>query len=358
MKQTLHCVLWTVFFVVLILGIVNCVYASPSYGDPGNLLISDQFNNRVIEVDPQTGVIIWQYGNGPNDFSDNSPLGVNDAQKVGEYNLITATGIPPGVVDACDPDGCLDSRVILVNQEGIILWSYGTFGVVGFAPNQLNFPVQATYLPSGHVLITDQSNERVIEVETNHNTIVWQYGSNGIAGDSAGLLNSPNSAELLRNGNILIADEGNNRVIEVNRNKDIVQTFTIGGSSVAPAFASRLNNGNTLITDGGNSRVVEVDANDNIIWQYVTNTNPDSNPSPSPSRGIRLANGITVISDQYNDRVIYVDRSGNIIHQFGNLNQVGYGTTSTMMGLNAPYDAKVNCDYNGITNPQVGCRHS
>src|ERR1035438_9889688 len=47
------------------------------FNQKGNILISDQFNNRVIEIDP-VGNIVWSFGRGPNDFSARSPLGVND----------------------------------------------------------------------------------------------------------------------------------------------------------------------------------------------------------------------------------------------------------------------------------------
>jgi streptogramin lyase len=53
-------------------------------------------------------------------------------------------------------------------------------GVSGADPNQLNTPVQATFLPNSHILITDQGNERVIEVTPRHR-IVWQYGTTGAA---------------------------------------------------------------------------------------------------------------------------------------------------------------------------------
>src|SRR3984893_15889970 len=55
-------------------GIVRADGGFPSFNQPGNLLISDQFNNRVIEVD-QAGVILWQWGLGPNDLSASSILG-------------------------------------------------------------------------------------------------------------------------------------------------------------------------------------------------------------------------------------------------------------------------------------------
>jgi hypothetical protein len=41
------------------------------FNAPGNCLIADQFNNRVIEVDPD-GTIVWQFGKGTADFSADS----------------------------------------------------------------------------------------------------------------------------------------------------------------------------------------------------------------------------------------------------------------------------------------------
>ncbi len=319
------------------------------FNDPGNILIADQFNNRVIEIDRQKH-IVWQFGLGPTDFSPRSIIGVNDAQRVGPLTLMAGTGTPPNVVATCsDPNGCPDNRVILVDPHGRIVWQYGTFGVAGSGPNELNTPVQSTWLPDAHVLITDQANERVIEVNL-AKQVVWQYGMTGVTGSGENQLSNPNSAELLPNGHVLIADENNNRVIEVTRAHHIVATFTAGGTVSGAAFASRLPNGHTLITDSNNSRIVEVDKHDNVVWKYFTNTDPMSNPSPAPTRALRLRNGDTLISDQFNDRVIEVTKAKSIVFQMGTLNQPGIGNGL----LNAPYDAKVIGDYTGITPPFGG----
>lgn len=319
---------------------------SAGFNTPGDFLISDQFNNRVIEVE-RTGRIVWQFGRGPNDVSAASPVGVNDAIRVGNLTLISGTGAPAGTEPAC-PSGCADNRVFLVTQQGQIVWQYGTFGVTGAGPNQLNTPVQATTTPRHTVLITDQGNQRVIEVNV-LKQIIWQYGQTGHAGNGPDALNNPNSVELLANGNLLIADQNNNRAIIVNRNHAIVATFTAGGTLNGVAFASLLPNGDILITDSNNNRVVEVNASDHIVWAVSTNRQPGSNPNPLPTRAIRLQGGDTVISDQFNHRVTVVDRTGALIRQFGNLNVPGYGLATTMQGLNGPYDAKVTGDYTGLT---------
>ena len=316
------------------------------FNAPGNILIADQFNNRVIEVAP-SGDIVWQFGLGPDDVTSRSPIGVNDALRVGENTLVSASGAPPGSEPLC-PSGCADSRVMLVDPQGRIIWQYGHFGVTGANRDQLNTPVQATWTPMHTVLITDQANQRVIEVSRDKK-ILWQYGTTGVAGARPGQLNSPNSAELLENGDILIADQSNNRAIEVTRSHQIVATFTAGRTVSAVAFASRLPNGDTLITDSNNSRVVEVDAHDRVVWSYATTTVPGGNPSPLPSRALRLADGETLISDQFNHRVLAVDPGGRIVREYGSLNAPGYDADFAQRGLNAPYDAKRIGDYTGVT---------
>ena len=349
-------VLLTALGVLLLATSVTGQQLSREFNQPGNTLIADQFNNRVIEVDPE-GNIVWQFGLGPADFSPKSIIGTNDAQRVGVFTLMAGTGTPGGQPEAPDctnASGCLDNRVLLVNPTGHIVWQYGQFGVAGNGPNQLSTPVQNTWLPNAHVLITDQGNGRIIEVRFSDKKIVWEYDG----------LNNPNCAELLQNGHILICDENNNQALEVTHTtpSKVINTYTTAGGVPfsAVAFASRLANGHTLITDSGNARIVETDENGDVFWQYFTNTDPDSNPrcisgtctGPLPTRALRLRNGNTLISDQYNHRVIEVSPDFQIVRTFGKINSLGYNTKSVAGGgLNSPYDAKRNGDYTGITPP-------
>lgn len=347
--------------------------AQSTFNHPGNILITDQFNNRVIEIDP-AGNIVWQFGGGPDNITASAIIGTNDAERVGGLTLMAGTGIPPGVAQstaACQSSGCVDNRVLLVNHAGNIVWQYGQFGVTGCESNQLNVPVQNTFLPNGNVLITDQSNERIIEVKPSDRsggTIVWWYGQDNSSCNGPSQLNNPNAAELLANGNVLISDETNGRAIEVTHTlpSTIVANGSFTGAGGVPfsgvAFASRLPNGHTLITDSNNSRIVETEACADglscpIFWQFNTNT-AGSNPNgPFPTRAVRLANGNTLISDQFNDRVIEVDMSldsgasGIIVRTYGTINMPGFSLTSAATQLNGPYSAYVIGDYTGLTPP-------
>jgi len=331
--------------VVFMLVTIMPVHAKSAFDEPGNLLITDQFNNRVIELDPLSGEVVWSYGTGNSTNCNPGPgaiIGPNDAERLANgLTVIAGTGIPPNTVAGL-PNGCTDNRVIVVDQNGSIVWQYGQAGVTGMGINQLNVPVFAVQLPNQDFLIVDQGNNRVIEVN-NAKNIVWSYGPN-----STSTLNNPNSAELLTNGDILIADENNNRTIEVNRAGEIVWEYSQGLAFAA--FASRLPNGDTLITDSGHARIIEVTVNKQIVWQYSTNTSPGTNSNPLPTNAVRLANGNTIISDQYNDRVLIVDQNKNIVYQYGSTNNPGAGPNQ----LNAPYTAYMIGDYTGQTPPPTG----
>ena len=333
---------------LLVLGCVGLVFAQDNeFNARGNILISDQYNNRVIEVNPTNHRIVWRFGNGSSVAGPHSVVGVNDAQRIGPFTLVAGTGVPPGAEPTCS-NGCADNRVMIVAPDGNIIWQYGTAGVTGSGANQLNTPVQNTWLPYGDILVTDQGNQRIIEINLNKK-IVWQYGQTGVAGDGPNQLNSPNSAELLNNGHILIADEANNRVIEVTRSRKIVWSYGCATCTQlsGAAFASRLPNGNTLITDSNNNRAVEVDLGGNVVWSYSTNNRAGSVSSPLPTRAVRLRNGNTLISDQYNMQVIEVNHNKQIVFSQGKIGVSG--TTFDM--LNGPYDAKVLGDYTGLTPP-------
>lgn len=320
---------------------------STSQGDmfnkPGNILISDQFNNRVIEINPITKDIVWSFGSGNASLCNPGPgtiIGTNYAERLSNgLTLIAGTGLSANVSGSM-PKGCVDNRVIVVNQTGQIVWQYGEAGITGSNPNMLNVPVFAIQLPNHDFLITDQGNNRVIEVNATKQ-IVWSYGP--ASGPSA--LNSPNSAELLSNGNILIADENNNRVIEITRDSNIVWQYDAGLQGAA--FASRLPDNNTLIVDSGHSRIFEINMQNDTVFQYFTNSTSKSNPSPLPSNAVRLANGEIVIADQINERVIIIDSKGNTVFQYGKTNLAGVGPNE----LNWPYTAFVVGDYTGQTPP-------
>lgn len=314
------------------------------FNEPGNVLITDQFNNRVIEVD-RNKHIVWSFGSNDPTLCNPGPgaiIGTNGAERLADgLTVIAGTGIPAGASSFL-PNGCVDNRVIVVNHGGKIVWQYGQAGVTGSGPNELNVPVFVIQLPNHHFLITDQGNNRIIEVNK-AKQVVFSYGP----ASGPGALNSPNSAELLPNGHILIADENNNRAIEITRSGKIAwQVGSEVGLNIV-AFASRLPNGDTLIADAGNNRIIEVTPNKHIVFEYFTNNEKSSNPNPNPTNAVQLKNGDISIADQFNNRALIIDRNKTKDFQYGMTNVIGNGANQ----LDGPYTAFVIGDYTGQTPP-------
>jgi hypothetical protein len=68
---------------------------------------------------------------------------------------------------------------------------------------QLDHPSLAEPLPNGDFLVTDDLNNRVIVVDPRTNRVVWQYGHTGIAGSAPGYLSRPDGVDLVPPASLL-----------------------------------------------------------------------------------------------------------------------------------------------------------
>jgi hypothetical protein len=163
--------------------------------------------------------------------------------------------------------------------------------------------------------IADNGNNRVLELE--YDTWSWQYGTNGTAGYNPNELNKPWFGIPLVNDNILITDSKNHRVIEVTRNGNIDWQFGLNGTwgkgdnlTKNPSTAMPMASGNILIADSGNNQVIEVNRSKNIVWQFDTGL-------ANPMFAEELLNGSILITDQNNHRVIEVNKNKQVYWQHG-----------------------------------------
>ena len=88
--------------------------------------------------------------------------------------------------------------------------------------------------------IEEKPEKEAPEVE-----IVWEYSEG---------LEDVSYVQRLENGNTLIADRGNNCVIEVTPDKKVAWKYEVN----EPMFVQRLENGNTLIVVDGGKRIIEI----------------------------------------------------------------------------------------------------
>ncbi len=168
------------------------------------VLITDKVNNKILVYNTENLSIEWEYGgmegSGPNQLSDPvDAVKVPDAQQF----LVADKG---------------NDRAIIIDSEKTVVWSFGD--------NQLDSPVDVEYLAgSDEILITDQGNHRIVIVDRITKQVNWEFGG-AAETDSTNRLLSPSDADILDDGSVLIADAGNNRIIQVGRNGEIIWQFT------------------------------------------------------------------------------------------------------------------------------------
>lgn len=163
----------------------------------------------------------------------------------------------------------------------------------------------AIRLKNGNTLIVDEANIRVIEIDP-ENKIVWEY-------KETDKKNQPHCALRLGNGNTLITYCIASKIKEVNSAKEEVWSFGSAGILFFPEYAYRLKNGNTLISDTENSRVIEVDENKNIVWNFSGTSNTKLR---NPTYASRLINGNTFIVHSNNKQILEIDSTGQDVWNY------------------------------------------
>lgn len=192
------------------------------------------------------------------------------------------------------------SEILEVDLLGNIVWRY---------EGEVRFAHTAKLLSNGNILIADTSNNRIIEVNRNGQLIFssedWSGGS-GILSDGS-KLSYPNNIHITPSGCFVITDRNNNRVVEADRDGKIIKQFK---NLKHPHNGEILPNGNLLFANSDANLVQEIDSSGRVVWSY------GDSPSESlywPRDANRLSNGNTLITDSKNHRVIEVTPENEIV---------------------------------------------
>jgi hypothetical protein len=116
-------------------------------------------------------------------------------------------------------------------------------------------------------VVSPRNFDRVMAINRSTKKIMWTLGKE----DAHTILYEQHNPVVLRQDplTVLVADSENNRIVEY-QFKDGKWRLTWGfrGGLYWPRDADRLPNGNTLISDTHNDRVLEVTPDHHIVWQY------------------------------------------------------------------------------------------
>jgi hypothetical protein len=246
----------------------------------GGILMVDKENKFVARLDAQ-GAVTWRYDvtGGPSQ----RPFSAQPATFDGKQCVLIAERLQCRVF------------AVTLDEAKQVVWEYGTLGEAGLGIDHLMDPFSAVQLANGNVLISDENGgNRVIEVQASDyapgaandgyradHSIVWQYGTPGVAGLGANQVRQPRWPQRLLNG-------------------------------PGPADDT------TLFTDSSGQRVIEVlDADDSVVWQYGT---PGvAGLLHSPNRATRITSGAlagqTVIADSDGHRLVWVAKTGQLVRE-------------------------------------------
>jgi hypothetical protein len=209
--------------------------------------------------------------------------------------------------------GADNRRVAIINPKGEIEWE-----VANPAAREIH---DIQMLPNGNVLF-QTGYTTVVEVDRNKQ-VVWRHESKPKEGYTGKV--EIHSYQRLKNGLTLIAESGNGRLIEVDKDDKIVKeiplTIEKPNAHRDTRMVRKLDNGHYLVCHEGDGKLREYDANGKVVWTYVMEL---GDRPRSPGHGveghgtelfgaIRLPNGNAMIAGGNNNRILEVNREGRIV---------------------------------------------
>lgn len=295
--------------------------------DSRTLYIADRWNQRVRAVNLDTGVITTVAGDGIQGFAGDGGPATN-----AQLNFPTGIAVD-GSGDLLIADSG-NSRIREVSPDGIITTVAGA-GQVGLAGGgvaalraEIKDPTAVAVGPGDNLFITDTGTDRVLDFDRQTGTI-WPVAGNGTAGSAgdggpatSAQLSFPTGIAVDSDGNVFIADTGNQRIQRVDGRSGDISTVP-GPPLDHPRGVAVLRPGELAVADTGayDIRTVMLGAAAGMGSVIAGDGFPSYDPRPGTARlaaldhpnAVAMApDGSLVFADGGNAVVRKIDRSGRI----------------------------------------------
>lgn len=303
----------------------------------GNLFIADSDNNRIRKVNNSTGIITTVAGNGTGGYAGDGLVAIN-AELNGPVGIFVDSSSNIFIADFFNHRirKVNGSTSIITTIAGNGTGGYA--GDAAAAINaELFYPEGVFVDGSNNLFIADTYNHRVRKVNgsTGIITTIAGNGTGGYAGDGAAAASAelyyPYGIFVDASGNIFIADYANNRIREINGSTSVITTIAgngTGGFSGDGALATIAElkgpigvfvdgSGNLLIADQLNNRIRKVDSGTTGINDLTNVQTISIYPNPTSEQffiDANTTNKLTLDLYDVNGRHVFSKNASNKSH--------------------------------------------
>ncbi len=223
----------------------------------------------------------------------------------------------PGSVDGVaffPGEGSIEPDAPTVRTEGTQI----VIGGRGFAKGQFEEPADVALDAEGNLYVADTVNDRIQKYDANG---VFLAYAGGFGSDVK--MEQPWSMAVADDGTVFVASTWDHTILKLDKDLKQIHKWGAGGQVTegdsdpfklfGPRGITLAPNGNVLITDTGNSRVVEYTAGGDFVRQFGSVGTSGAPLEFSEPVGIEVnAAGDIYISDFWNKRVVVLDNDLNL----------------------------------------------
>lgn len=192
-------------------------------------------------------------------------------------------------------DRLYEVEIVEIGLDGDLLWHLAAGGP------RFGCPASLQRLRNGNLLIADEFCSTATEIDR-AGAIVWRFGKEKDPAKRPDRLSNPHGARELADGQRLIADTRNHRVLLVGHGG--TQAIVPSGTTLCcPTSAMALGDGRTLVSDAGHRRVIELDADGRVVWQFGDG-GIEQHLLSFPRSVECLGPDVYLVADTANDRVV------------------------------------------------------
>lgn len=198
-----------------------------------------------------------------------------------------------------------NNRIQIFSNAGVF---QSAFGCKGQGPGEFDLPAGITTDQSGRIIVIDKDNHRV-QIFTSTGEYLFMFGSYG---KDCGQFQYPWDVAVNTLGSILVTDTRNHRIQLFTSRGTFITKFVFEGANptrllkgpTTPRGICFTTNGNILISDFENHRLIMVDAAMNRVISVVGREGSGINELNRPSGIVTDDEGRIIVADSKNHRVV------------------------------------------------------